>query len=168
MAGRAAHLEAVRRTGRKTPRSHGSLGALWPAVPQKGFSMECPRDGTDLQASDVQGASVLSCSECSGLWLPDVSPWVSWPRNADPQHSVSFDPDLSQTVLSPYETSLLCPVCGKLLKQFITQARGQVKSPYCPDAHGRWLDKEEARHVAALLKKAGHAPRRNPQRPPGA
>ena len=137
-------------------------GAVWPTMPQKGFSVECPRDSTKLQVYDVQGVSVLSCTECSGLWLPGVSPWVRWPHKSDPQHWVSFEPDLSQTVLSPYETSLQCPVCGKPLKQFITQARSQVKSPYCPDADGRWLDGEEARQVAALLKKASRATRLNP------
>lgn len=108
--------------------------------------MDCPKDGTTLEAGEVRDIAVEKCPQCGGLWLDQ-------PELAQLEATVEPDPDWRAGMVEwgTATSELRCPVCGEPMKSF--SYRGDtVRLETCRQQHGYWLDRGEALQVREAME----------------
>jgi Zn-finger nucleic acid-binding protein len=106
--------------------------------------MNCPRDGSALQATFHQGIEVDECRECGGFWLDD--------HELGELEGKSVDEDTRRGTLDYARRSsdLPCPTCGKTMTAFNYRAHN-LELDFCSDRHGYWMDAGESAAVHEVL-----------------
>ena len=113
--------------------------------------MECPVDGTKLEAHPINSIHVGECDRCKGLWfeqaelhkaLEESGPGLDWLDFDLWSDHGSFEADWS---------TRKCPSCGKNMAT-ISYADTEVTVDFCVVGHGIWLDKGEFQAIIAALQ----------------
>ena len=98
----------------------------------------CPRDHFAITSKDLNGADVLQCAHCHGVWIPKASLLLF---NKEKQ-SPFLEDYLEQEGLPEHfkQGALLCPSDGS---KMLFTTLNDIEVDICPTCHGVWLDKGE-------------------------
>ena len=107
--------------------------------------MQCPRDGATLIEERVHGIEVDRCPTCHGRWLDhDELGALEATRAKD-------EDDRSGTIQwSNHESTLECPVCGRLMTAFNYRSY-DLELDTCDEEHGFWLDSGEDGRIRDVI-----------------
>ena len=138
--------------------------------------MNCPRDGTQLMAVQINGCHLRKCKSCQGLWLrhDDLEAILKLGRQGGRGSYASCAEDDIKSSSSAHATGYMrCPACdhGRLQTIDITFTQ-QVKVDRCDTCFGYWIDHseldaivaEETRLEAYKAKQGGKQGKRNTRR----
>jgi Zn-finger nucleic acid-binding protein len=108
--------------------------------------MKCPRDGTELVASDYKGIELDRCAACNGRWLDH--------HELDAiEATVARDEGHRRATIeyAKRPSELKCPVCDKPMRSFNYRAYN-LELDTCEDEHGFWLDGGEDERVLEVMR----------------
>lgn len=111
--------------------------------------MDCPRDGTELNAVQDSGASgiwIHQCPSCQGLWTPKDTFLVL----AD-KAKVSLPDDFFRRppTAAHQKNKISCPKDGEAMFE---NMRGGVHLDFCAACGGVWFDADELGRVLKHIK----------------
>ncbi len=106
--------------------------------------MNCPRDGTPLNAQQQLGIEVDICPSCDGRWLDhdELDQLESTVPSTDAERRATIE-------YGERPGELECPKCGKRMTTFDYRAHA-VELDACPE-HGFWLDAGEDARVRDII-----------------
>lgn len=107
--------------------------------------MQCPRDGETLEAREIAGHPVPTCSSCGGMFL------VAGALN-EVAAPIPGDLELSTLELDPREHAdefgpTACPSCSALMEKVDFIEAGELVLDHCPACGGFWLDGHELERI---------------------
>jgi len=112
--------------------------------------MECPIDGSTLEAHKIHSISVEECIECKGLWFEQDELRKSKDESDPDLEWLDFDLWSDHEALKADWSARKCPSCGKNMATISYGSTG-VTVDYCADGHGLWLDKGELQAIIEAL-----------------
>jgi len=111
--------------------------------------MNCPRDGKDLEETQLDRIAVHDCPACKGIWFEadelhraeaSANEWIGW-----------IDVDVFGAAQSTGKKSgRRCPRCGEEMTTLEYPHSG-VEIEVCAPDHGTWLDKGEFDKIVKAL-----------------
>ena len=111
--------------------------------------MNCPNDGSALEAATLDRVTVHDCPKCGGIWFEKdelrrakdgAEDWLRW-----------LDSDIfTLAEESSDPTSKTCAQCGEPLRSLV-YPHTNVRVDVCPADHGVWLDKGEFDAIVSSL-----------------
>ncbi len=115
--------------------------------------MNCPRDGTQLIAVQINGCHLRKCKNCQGLWLrhDDLEAILKLGRQEVEDRMQVVPEDDNKSSSSAHATGYMrCPACdnGRLQTIDITFTQ-QVKVDRCDTCFGYWIDHSELDAIVA-------------------
>lgn len=110
------------------------------------MALKCPRDCGELTVTKELGIEIDSCGVCGGAWYEDE-------ELAELEATVTDDPDHRRGMIdyAKRESELSCPECGAKMRAFNYRAY-DLELDACEEAHGFWLDVDEAARVRDVMK----------------
>ena len=111
--------------------------------------MNCPKDGTALQAAVRHDLQVEVCPTCNGLWLDH--------DELDKLEDQAFadDQDKGTLMLESRPTEYHCPKCDALLEEFTYRYHLSIQLDQCPKGDGYWLDAGEDDKILDVMRERG-------------
>jgi Zn-finger nucleic acid-binding protein len=107
--------------------------------------MKCPRDGAQLTLGKEYDIEVDRCPSCNGAWYDDE-------ELAALESTVASGDDRRGMIdYAKRESELNCPACGARMRAFNYRAYN-LELDACTEAHGFWLDAEEAARVRDVMR----------------
>ena len=109
------------------------------------MALKCPRDGGELTVTKELGIEIDRCPTCGGAWYEDE-------ELAELEATVADD-DTRRGMIdyAKRESELTCPECGAKMRAFNYRAY-DLELDACEQAHGFWLDADEAARVRDVMK----------------
>ena len=111
--------------------------------------MNCPNDGTTLEAATLDRVTVHDCPKCGGMWFEKdelrrakdgAEDWVRW-----------LDCDIFAAAQESSDTTTkTCAECGEALRSLV-YPHSNVRVDVCVADHGVWLDKGEFDAIVKAL-----------------
>ena len=111
--------------------------------------MNCPKDGTPLEAAVRHDLQVEVCPTCNGMWLDH--------DELDKLEDQAFadDRDKGTLMLESHPTTNHCPKCDGLLEEFTYRYHPSIQLEYCPKGDGYWLDANEDAQILDVMRQRG-------------
>lgn len=121
-------------------------------------SAPCPRCKADLRGREVEGASLIECNHCGGLWLTPEGFESICERTQKDATAPNWVATRSVPI-APLDNHppayLACPTCSEFMNRRNYGSSSGVIVDICKD-HGVWLDHRELERVVDFIQGGGH------------